>query len=282
MTEASIKRISEILRVVLQILWLKSEGLLAREVLDAIPTRIKLTEDETSLVPPTFSPQYEKIARMATNTLVEVGWFIKNKEIWYISDDGMAACRNIKNVSEIYKAALVLSEEKQQLRTDSLVSIENAEEEAWQQIWRFLNEMNQVEFKYLVADLLKALNYHLDWISPPGKNHGYIDLVAYPNPLGSSGPRIKVHVRHQGQATTVEGLRAFVGELNSHDLGIFVSSGGFTQQVLSATRNQDLRQIRLISLEDFYELWVENYDRLSQKARQRFPLKPVYFLALEN
>jgi hypothetical protein len=26
-------------------------------------------------------------------------------------------------------------------------------------------------------------------------------------------------------------------------------------------------------------MWVEYYDRLSRAARQRFPLKPIYFLA---
>jgi len=282
MVEPSLKRTSEFLRVILQVLWSKSEGLPARDVLDAIPVHIKLTEVESNLIPATYTPYYEKIVRETTNILVEVGWFIKNKDRWYISDDGLAACRNIKDVEAIYKAALLLCEEKKQLRADILLTVENAEEKAWQQIWRYLNEMNPVEFKYMVVDLLKALNYHLDWIAPSGKNHGYIDLVAYPNPLGSPGPRIKVHVRHQGQAATVEGLRAFMGELNPHDLGMFVSSGGFTEQVLAAARSQELRRLRLISLENFFQFWVQNYDKLSQEARQCFPLKPIYFLAPEK
>jgi len=80
----------------------------------------------------------------------------------------------------------------------------------------------------------------------------------------------------------VEGLRAFMGELNPHDLGMFVSSGGFTEQVLAAARSQELRRLRLISLENFFQFWVQNYDKLSQEARQRFPLKPIYFLAPEK
>jgi restriction system protein len=73
-----------------------------------------------------------------------------------------------------------------------------------------------------------------------------------------------------------------MGELTTHDLGIFVSSGGFTEQVLAATRSQELRRVRLISLENFFQFWVQNYDKLSQEARQRFPLKPIYFLAPEK
>jgi restriction system protein len=281
MAEPTIKRTVEILRVIFQVLWPKPDGLPAREILDAIPARIQLSEAETSLSQVTSSPQYENIARAATNTLVEVGWFIKNKERWCLSDGGMAACRNIKNVEEVYKAALLLCEEKRQLRADILLTVENAEEQAWQQIWRYLNEMNSIEFKNMAADLLMALDYHLDWVAPPRKKHGYIDLVAYPNPMGSCGARIKVHVRHQGQAATMEGLRAFMGELNAHDAGIFISSGGFTEQVLAAANSQEFRQVRLIALDDFFQFWAENYDLLSPEARQRFPLKPIYFLTPE-
>jgi len=279
MVKTSLARTAEILRVIFQILWSKSDGLPTRDILDAVPARIKLTEVENSLLSVTFTPQYEKIARAATNILVEAGWFVKNKERWYISDAGRQACNDIKNVEEIYKTALVLSEEKKQLRADILLTVENAEEKAWQQICWYLNEMNPIEFKYGFAELLKTLNYQLDWIAPPGKNHGYIDLVAYPNPLGSSGPRIKVHIRHHGQAATVESLRVFMAELNAHDLGIFVCSDGFTDQVLEAAISQELRKIRLISLENFFQLWVQNYSKLSPEARQCFPLKPIYFLA---
>lgn len=282
MDETTLKRTAEFLRVVIQVLWLKPNGLPAREILSIIPARVKLSETETGLVPSTNSPLFEKITRDATNTLVDVGWFIKDHERWYISDDGMSACRNIKNVEEIYKSALQLCEEKRQTRVDISLTVENAQEKAWQQIWHFLNQMNPVEFNQIVADLLRALDYHLDWVAPPRKKHGYIDMVAYPNPIGSSGARVKVHIQHQGQAATVEGIRAFMGELSVHDLGIFVSSGGFTDQVMSVVRFQEIRNVRLITLENLYHLWVENYPQLSHEARQRFPLTPVYFLAPEK
>jgi restriction system protein len=279
MPEPSLKRTSEILRVIFQVLWPKSDGMPVRELLEAIPAHLKLSEAETSLAPATSTPQYENIAREVTNVLVEAGWFIKTRDSWYISDDGRAVCRNLKSVEEFYKAALQVVEENKQLRADSLLTVENAEEKAWEQIWKYLNEMNPLEFKYLVADLFIAMNYHLDWVAPPGKNRGYIDLVAHPNPLGSAGPRIKVHAQHSGQAATMEGLRTFLEELTPHDLGVFVSSGGFTEQVLEAERSQEFRRIRLVSLEDFFEFWVMNYENLSQEAIERFPLKAIWFLA---
>ncbi len=282
MIEPTPKRTSEFLRVVFQILWSKSDGMPIREVLGNVPRKMNLSVDEIALIPATFTPQYERIVRTATNTLIDAGWLIKHRDRWYLTVEGKAACRNIKNAEEIYKAALLLREEKKLLRENVLLTVENAEEIAWRQIWHYLHEMSPAEFKLIIGDLLIALDYQIEWVSPPGKNHGYIDMIAYPKPLGSSGTRIKVHVKHTGQAATLEGLRAFWGVLNTHDLGVYVSSGGFTDTVMEEVRNQDLRKIRLISLEDFFELWVENYEMLSKNAQHRFPLNPIYFLALER
>lgn len=61
----------------------------------------------------------------------------------------------------------------------------------------------------------------------PGKDKG-VDIIAYNDPLGTKDPRIKVQVKHRDQAITVDGLRAFMSILGTDDVGIFVSSGGFT------------------------------------------------------
>jgi len=37
-----------------------------------------------------------------------------------------------------------------------------------------------------------------------------------------------------------------------------------------------------MDLESFVDLWVKNYDKLNLEARQRLPLKPVYFLSLPD
>jgi restriction system protein len=278
MSEPSLQRIVEYLRVIFQVMWQKPDGLPAREVLQAIPARLRLSESE--LRPASSGlPQYEKSAREASNTLAEVGWLVKTRERWYLSDEGLSVFRNLRNVEDIYRAALEKAAQGQQARSDQLLSIEQSEERAWEQIWKYLNDMNPVEFKYLVADLFLGLGYHIVWAAPPGKHHGYIDLVAQPLPLASGGPRVKVHVQHRGQPATMEGMRTFMGELTPHDLGVFVSSGGFTEQVLLAERSQELRRIRLVALEDFFEYWVQTYDQLSEQARQRFPLRAIYFLA---
>jgi len=279
MNEPTPKRTAELLRVIFQVLWSKPDGLPARDVLEAVFRKIKIADEDHPLASGSFAPQYERNIRTTSNLLAEVGWLVKNKERWCLTDEGRAACRSIKNSDEIYNNALFLCEEKKNLREDLLLTIESAEEKAWQQIWQYLNEMNPTEFKLLVGDLLTAFDFHLEWVSPPGKDHGYIDIIAYPNPPGSSGTRIKVHVKHTGQAATLEGLRAFFGVLTPHDLGIFVSSGGFTDTFMEEVSGQDLRRIQLVSLKNFIHLWIQNYEKLSPEARYRFPLKAIYFLS---
>lgn len=276
--DESLPRTAEFVRVVFQILWPKDDGLPVRELLEAFSAKIKPTEAEKALDPRLGMPQFEKMVRLATNTLVEIGWFVKTKERWSLSAEGRTACQNLREAGEFYKTALRLRDEKKQLQSELFMTSEDAEEKAWQQISQFLNSMHPVEFKVLVADLLKALDYQLDWVAPPGKTHGYLDLIAFQQPFGSSGTRLKVHIRQKGQAATLEGLKAFQKVLTPNDLGLYLSTGGFTNLVTEQVRLEEFRNLRLISLEDFFELWVQNAARLSPDARERFPLKPIYFL----
>lgn len=281
MAEITLKRTAEFLRVVIDVLWSKPDGLPAGEILARIRTVVPLMGNELDYLPSTTIPRYEQITRLAVNPLVEVGWFIKNKERWYLTDDGKAACKTFRNAEEFYKAALQVYDHKRQLREALSVIVEEAEEKAWVQVWRYLQEMNPVEFKNMVADLLAALGYAVDWIAPPGKSRGHIDMIAYSGRMAGAGPRIKVHVRHTGQEATVEGLHAFLAVLVGDDAGIFVSSGGFTDLVKEEVRTQGLQKVRLIAIAEFFDLWVENYEKLSPAGKRCLPIKAVYFVAPE-
>jgi restriction system protein len=63
------------------------------------------------------------------------------------------------------------------------------------------------------------------------------------------------------------------------EIGLYVSSGGFTSNVWDESRSQDKRKITLIDLDALVELWIQYYSKLSQEARQRLPLKAIYFPA---
>jgi restriction system protein len=224
---------------------------------------------------------------------VKASCLVKSKGRWFITEEGKQAYNKITDPEEFYKEAVRLYHEWKKARPQEVVldvnneedesskvavTVEEAEELAWEQIQQFLQNMNPYEFQDLVADLLRAMDYHVAWIAPPGKDRG-IDIIAYTDPLGASVPRIKVQVKHRDQSTSVEGLRAFMSVLGTDDLGLFVASGGFTSDAKEEARTQERRKITLIDLENLFDLWVEHYPKLTQEARQRLPLKSIYFLA---
>jgi restriction system protein len=140
--------------------------------------------------------------------------------------------------------------------------------------------MNPFDFQELVAALLRAMGYHVSWIAPPGKDGG-IDIVAWSDPLGTRPPRIKVQVKRVGQNVSVDGLRSFMAILSDDDVGLFVTTAGFTKDAEEAARTQEKRKVTLVNLEKLFDLWVEYYARLDNDARRRLPLSPIYFLAPE-
>jgi len=104
-------------------------------------------------------------------------------------------------------------------------------------------------------------------------------MIAYTDPLGTSRPRIKVQVKRQPDTKIdAHGLRAFIGTLGANDVGIYVSAGGFSSEAEREARSEH-RHLTLINLDRLIELWIEHSAKLDDADRQRFPLKPIYFLA---
>jgi hypothetical protein len=61
------------------------------------------------------------------------------------------------------------------------ITYEKADEEAWKEIEAHLRAMPPYDMQDLVAGLLKALGYHIEWVSPPGRDAG-IDIIAHTDP----------------------------------------------------------------------------------------------------
>lgn len=291
------RRNGEFLRIVFGILSNEPEGMQAKDILAELERQVDLTEFELGYYPSSpQNPRFHKIVRFATIAPVKSGWLQKAKGIWRLTEEGRAAYEANKDPEAFYRETLRLYKEWKSRRPevdleeedleeeaeDVRLTFEQAEEDAWQEIRAFLGSMNPYEFQALVADLLTAMGYHVSWISPPGKDLG-VDIVAYTDPLGATIPRIKVQVKRRiDSSMNVEGLRAFLSVLGEDDLGLFVSAGGFTKDAHDEARMQERRKITLIDLEKFFDLWVEHYDKLTEEARRRFPLKPISFLSPEE
>ena len=241
---------------------------------------------------------FDKIVRFATVDCVKAGWLIKNKGTWTLTDAGLEAHKMLTDPETFYKEAVRLyhvwkksqpgtADDTDELSTDVLadaadksssITFEQAEEQAWTEIEAHIGSMDPYEFQKLVADLLKAMGYYASWVAPPGKDGG-LDIVAYPDPLGTRPPRIKVQVKRQQQRINADGVRSFVSLVNEDDAGLFVAIGGFTRDAEDFARMQERRKITLIDLEQLVDLWTEFYPKLTDLARERLPLTPIYFLA---
>jgi restriction system protein len=276
----------------------------AREALNQLAAKVTLTPYEADDYE-SGGRRFEKIVRFATVDCVKAGWLLKDKGAWSITDEGRKAFLELPEPEAFYRRAVKLyrdwkssqpnatPQEADSTVTDALkedadasaksvsVTFEEAEEQAWNEISSYLRSMNPYDFQDLVADLLRAMSFHVSWISPPGKDGG-VDILAWPDALGMKSPRIKVQVKRQQQSVSVEGLRSFMAVLGDDDVGLFVSTGGFTKDAELEARTQEKRRITLISLERLFDLWVDNYDKLTDQARRRLPLRPIRFLAPET
>lgn len=238
--------------------------------------------------------RFERIVRFATVDCVKAGWFIKDKGRWSVTDAGRVALQQLPDPEAFYRRAAQLYKEWRATQPDgepttpveaddptsgktTSVTFEEAEEQAWNEISQFLRAMKPYDFQELVADVLRAMGYHVSWIAPPGKDGG-IDILAHVDPLGTRPPRIKVQVKRQGQAVSSDVLRSFMAVLGDDDVGLFVSTGGFTKDAADEARTQEKRKITLVNLEQLFDLWVEHYTSLTDAARRRMPLRPIYFL----
>ena len=279
MSEIAPQRIGEFLRIIFVRLWQENAGLPAADILAYIPQATLLTDYEIGVSPSTRTPRYEKAIRLATTPYVNAGWLVKSRGRWLLTEEGKRACKSFASAEAFYNEAAHILEEWHESRSVLALITEEAEEKAWEQIRSYLQQMRPYEFQQLVGDLLTAMGYHTAWSAPAQKERGFVNFVVYADSLGLGVPRIKVHILHSGQAVLYEGLKAFMSVLGAGEAGIFISSGGFTSNVMEEAQSQNTFRITLVDLENFFEMWVEYYDRLSRAARQRFPLKPIYFLA---
>jgi restriction system protein len=280
MSSITIKRAGELLRSVFEILWDKSEGLTAREVLSRIPQVTKLTEDELSPSPSTNSPRYEKVVRIATIPITQVGWLAKDgKGLWHITQDGYDACSRFKNVQDFYLEALRLYNERRRAIPENVMTLEIAQEAAWAQIKKHLHNLSPNELQIMLAELLRIMEYYPFWMAPLEKQRGKINLIAYTDPLGVKGQRIVAQIIHKGQAVTLEGIKSFASILGPNDFGIIVSMAGFTNEAVQELGTNNFQKVTALDAVAFYNLWETYYDEISEEFHRFLPLKAVYFLA---
>lgn len=219
--------------------------------------------------------------------------FSQKKGVWYLTSEGETAIelgevglleaattayRKWKKekeaeVSEIDNEVELSNSDKEQEAT-----IDEIEQIALEGLKNHIASKNPYEFQDLAAALLRGMGYYTPFVAPRGKDGG-VDIIAYRDPLGTVSPRIKVQVKHRGQSTSVHEIRQLMGLLQKDgDVGIFMSTGGFTSEAKTTARSSHVH-VELINLGRFIELWQEFYHKLSDEDKSMLPLTPIFFYA---
>ncbi len=286
-------RQGKMIQAIFQVLKENPDGLPAREAIKQVETILPPTpfENEEYADSPGVR-RYTKVLRFTTVSCVKAGWLIKRKGTWIVTPEGLAAVEKFTDPADLMRESVRLyrqwqkgqpavetEEESESVVEATSVTLEEADETARGEIREYLAKMPPFDVQELVAALLRAMGYHVAWVAPPGPDKG-VDIVAYTDPLGANGPRIKVQVKRRADKIRVEELRAFFAVLGNSDIGIFVCIGGFSSEAHSEARHQETRRISLLGADELVDLWVEHYDRIPESARQYLPLKPIYYLAL--
>lgn len=298
MPEITRKRTGTLLRKLFEILKAHPEGVPSGEALKRLVIAAPPTDYESGVYESTGDRRFERIVRFATIDCVKAGWLIKNKGTWSLTDAGLKAYKEFTDPEAFHKEAVrlygvwydnregqtgeILSDDKNETAASASekttsITFEQATEQAWTEIERYLRAIDPYAFQKLVENLLTAMGYYVSWNAPPGKDGG-VDIIAHTDPIGTRPPRIKVQVKRRADRIDVDGLRSFMSLIGDDDVGIFVSTGGFTRDAEEFARSQERRKITLINLDRFVDLWTEHYIKLGDEARQRLPLTPIYFL----
>ncbi len=287
------KTISEALQV------LKENGgqLLGRDVIAEVGRRLNLDEWACKRYEKTGNVRWQSILHFETISCVKAGFLLKKKGVWFLTPEGEAASEQVEE--ELYAAiqnayaewrennpreepenTVEASEEESVLEGSK--TLEQTEQLAYEQIEDFIYNLNPYEFQDLVAALLRGMGYYTPFVAPLGKDGG-IDVVAYRDPLGTESPRIKVQIKHKiNTKAPVDEVRKLMGLLhNNGDIGIFVSSGGFTPDCKTTARSSHVH-VELIDMTRFINLWQEFYHKLNDEDKSRLPLVPIFFLAPQD
>ena len=128
----------------------------------------------------------------------------------------------------------------------------------------------------LAAAVLMAMGFKAK-VSPKGPDRG-VDVVASPDGLGLTRPRIKVEVKHRSGSIGSQPIRSFIGALRDGDSGLFLSTGGFTKEARYEAERATI-PVTLIDIDDLADLVVTHYDHFDLDGRALIPLVRLYWPA---
>lgn len=241
-------------------------------------------------------PRWVTIMKFNLIDYDKAGWFKKafpKRGHWTITPEGIEALKKYKTwatmsteaasryrkwVAENPKA--VTEPNIEDISNDSSsapLNIDDIIESADLGIRDRLKKLDPYEFQDLVASLLKAMGYFVDFVAPKGKDGG-VDLVCYQDPMGVQSPRVKVQIKHMPESTISRPMVSeFADVIKSKDeIGIYVTSGSYTRDARAHSIGHE-KHIRLVDGTEFVDLYKEYYEKiLGSEEAELLPITKVW------
>jgi restriction system protein len=281
------KRAGELLHAALTVLRDAGGEMRGRQVMQEVEKRLKLSDYERERHEKSGYVRWESVVHFYSINAVKSGLLRKRSGVWYLTPEGEKALkltpdelfalmrkgyRDWKRAQEesvgdepADQAGEAAPETDVSARS---IAASHAVDQAKEEIAEFIQAMNEYDFQDLVAALLRGMGYHTPFIAAKGKADGGIDVLAYSDPLGGSAPRFKVQVKHKEKPVGEKDIRDLTAVLSTPgDVGLFVSSSGFTDPAAKFARN-GAKHIELVDLNRLIELWDEYYDKLGEEDKQ--------------
>ncbi|MGO9245129.1 MAG: restriction endonuclease [Verrucomicrobiia bacterium] len=259
-----------------------------RDLINKVEKAVDLDDWAKARYERTGYVRWESILHFFSIDCVKAGYLVKKKGVWYLTPEGEEALKlGPEKLLEVAGAAYHKWRAEQPEPPEDLtpqetpsqaVAYDEVEQRAIEGLENYINAKNPYEFQDLAAVLLRGMGYYTPFVAPKGKDGG-VDVVAYRDPLGTESPRIQVQIKHRESVAAVQEVRKLMGLLQKEgDVGIFISTGGFSADARAAARGSHVH-VELIDLNRFIGLWQEFYDKLTDEDKSRLPLRPIYFLA---
>lgn len=271
----------------------------SREIIEELEKRVELDDWAREIYSQTGYIRWISMLHFHTIGPTKAGFIRKNRGIWYLTSEGEEAmdlgpealakkgkeayqewrANNPKSPEASEDSDAHSSDEDGDDNSDATYAaiLEDAKNRGAEGIRQKIFDMNPYAFQDLVAALLGAMGYFTPFVAPKGRDGG-IDIIAYQDPLGAKSPRIKVQVKHRsGTPAAVHELRELIGLLGkAGDIGLFVSSGGFSADAKQLARTTHVH-VELLDLDRLIELWQDFYDKMNDEQKEHLRLAPVYF-----
>ena len=139
-------------------------------------------------------------------------------------------------------------------------------------IRRIMAMMNGYEFEELVAHLLECMGYTARVTQRSGD--GGVDVIAHTDALGFQPPIIKVQCKRRTNQTPRTDVDQLLGTLGEGEYGLYINLGSYSRSSVELERNR--AKLRLIDGEQFVEMVLQHYPKMSPRFRGLIPLKQIY------